>query len=222
MVSLGGQQRRSGVSVLEGKIAPRDHAAPRTLWLVVNWGDVPTWLAVFGGIAGGGAALWQLRLQRIQLADQTRIQERQQADAVDVTARPVDGVQAHVLLSEDSEAVHLIVVTNGSTRPIREVTCKMEAIEADETTRHKKFAKVWGEIVPVALGANAQVETFVPQARASTMPVLRAGRKAGFAWDFTAAQYPRFLSWVRFTDDVGLHWEITTDLHLKKLTRREW
>ena len=54
------------------------------------------------------------------------------------------------------------------------------------------------------------------------MPVLRAGHTAGFVWSFTAAQYPRLLAWIRFTDDAGLHWEIDTALHLEKLKRRDW
>lgn len=189
---------------------------------MVNWGDVPTWLAVFGAFLGGGAALWQLRLQRIQLTDETRIKERRQADAIDVAARPVDGWQADVLPKDKDELVHMVVVANGSSRPIREVACKIEVIQTDEKTRHEKLAEVYGEIMTVALGSNATAERFVPQARASTMPVLRAGHTAGFVWGFAAAQYPRLLSWVRFTDDAGLYWEITTDLHLEKLARRDW
>jgi hypothetical protein len=189
---------------------------------VVDWGDVPTWLAVGGAFLGGGAALRQLKLQRIQLADQTRIQERQQANMIDVAGRPVDGAQAKVLPSPEGVPVHMVVVTNGSNRPIREVVAKIEAIEADEKTRREKLADVYGEIMPMALGPGTQVETFVPKARVSTMPVLRAGHGAGFEWDFTVARYPRFLVWVRFTDDVSLHWEVTTDLHLQKLARRDW
>jgi hypothetical protein len=51
---------------------------------MVAWGDVPTWLLVAVGTVGGGAALWQLGLQRRQLRDQqevirsqTRLLERQ-------------------------------------------------------------------------------------------------------------------------------------------------
>jgi hypothetical protein len=122
----------------------------------MNWGDVPTWLAVVGAFLGGGAALWQLRLQRIQLADQTRIQERRQADAVDVSAGAIDGAQTAVLPPDKGEPVHMIVVTNGSHRPIREVTCKIEAIQVDEKIRHDKLADVYGELRQVALGSNAQ------------------------------------------------------------------
>jgi hypothetical protein len=109
----------------------------------------------------------------------------------------------------------MVVVTNGSDRPIREVACKIEVIEVDENIRRQKPADVYGEIATIALGPGATAaETFVPQARASTVPALRAGHKAGFVWDFTVAQYTRFLVWVRFTDDAGLHWEVTTDRKL--------
>jgi WD40 repeat protein len=48
------------------------------------------------------------------------------------------------------------------------------------------------------------------------------GLKAWFAWDFTLEQYPGMNAWVRFTDDAGLHWELTTDLHLGKFDSRDW
>jgi hypothetical protein len=65
---------------------------------VVDCGDVPTWCLVGLGAIGGAAALWQLRLQRIQLAAQQKViaddalvREREQANQIDVTARQVDG-----------------------------------------------------------------------------------------------------------------------------------
>jgi hypothetical protein len=149
-------------------------------------------------------------------------EEREQAEQIDVSARQVDGAQAQVLPADKTEPVHMVVVTNGSQRPIREVACKIEAIEADETIRQKQEGDVYGEWMPVAFGSSGMAETFVPQARASTMPVLRAGHKAGFAWGFTVAQYPRILLRVRFTDDAGLHWEIGNDLQVKKLDYRNW
>lgn len=52
-----------------------------------------------------------------------------------------------------------------------------------------------------------------------------AGGSSGhavFIWGFTTALYPCLISWVRFTDDAGLHWEIDTSLHLVKLAKRHW
>jgi hypothetical protein len=98
---------------------------------VIAWGDLPTWLAVAGAFLGGGAALRQLRLQRIAFADQTRLQERQQADAVDVSGRPFDGSEAKILPPGDHQPVHAIIVTNGSSRPIREVAATRRACGAE-------------------------------------------------------------------------------------------
>jgi hypothetical protein len=164
----------------------------------------------------------QLDLQAQVIADQTRLQERQQADQVDVTGRPTDGARATVLPPDKGEPVHMVVVANGSTRPIREVACKIEAIQADSSIRHDKLADVYGLMMPYALGPGAQAETFVFGERTGTIPVLRAGQKAAFVWGFTVALYPRFVLWLRFADDAGLHWEITTDLHLEKLAKRDW
>jgi hypothetical protein len=149
-------------------------------------------------------------------------EERQQAEQIDVSVRQVDGAQAKVLPPDKTEPVHIVVVTNGSQRPIREVACKIEAIQADETIRQKKEADVYGEWMSYALGYTALAEAFVPQARATTMPVLKAGHKAGLASGFTASQFPRVITWVRFTDDAGLHWEIDTSLQLRKLDYRHW
>lgn len=54
----------------------------------------------------------QLRLQRIQLEDQTRVQEREQANLIDVRASAIDGAQAKVLPDDKGESVHMLVVTN--------------------------------------------------------------------------------------------------------------
>jgi hypothetical protein len=126
-----------------------------TLPSVVAWGDVPTWVAVGGAFLGGWAALRQLRLQRIQFADQTRLEERRQADAIDVRVGGAEGGQLEVLPPDKSEPVHVIIVSNNSHRPIREVACKIEAIHRDGTTRHDKLADIYGIAETVALGPGA-------------------------------------------------------------------
>jgi hypothetical protein len=65
-------------------------------------------------------------------------------------------------------------------------------------------------------------ESLVPQHGNGTLHMLRAGLKAWFVWDFTIERYPGMNAWVRFTDDAGLHWEVTTDMHLRKLDSRDW
>jgi hypothetical protein len=197
---------------------------------MVDWGDVPTWVTAGVALAALIAASRayrtqseQLRLQRVQLEDQTRIQEREQANLIDVSARVIDGAQAQVLPKDESVPVHMVVVTNGSNRPVREVAVLVEAASDDMSVRHEKvLAEVSGTLETYALGSTAQAQAFVPVDRSGTMPVLRSGQSAGFVWSFSTAQYRRLIPWVRFTDDAGLHWEIDNSLHLEKLAERDW
>jgi hypothetical protein len=177
---------------------------------------------VIVGTVGGGAALRQLSLQRQQLADQTRVQEREQANAIDVSVGGVDGAQVWVLPPEQHELVHMANVANNSKRPIREVTCHIEGISADGKTRLKKDPDLYGQWVTTPVASGVKTDTFTPQAKTSTYPVLTAGSNVGFVFDVTAGEYPGLLAWVRFTDDAGLHWQIDTDLHLEKLKSRDW
>jgi hypothetical protein len=88
-------------------IPPQDGRAAVTLAAVsgINWGDVPTWLAVAVASVGGYAALYQLRQQGnvikseaernkardelldrqlSELADRERAKTREQAERIDV------------------------------------------------------------------------------------------------------------------------------------------
>jgi hypothetical protein len=94
-----------------------------------------------------------------------------QARQIDVSACSIDGARAQVLPPDKGELVQVVVVTNGSNRPIREATCKIEAIQAGPSVRHDKLADVYGELMPFALGSTARAEAFVLGERASTMPV---------------------------------------------------
>lgn len=194
---------------------------------MVAWGDVPTWVTAgvaFMALIGASLAYRtqseQLRLQRIQFQDQTRIQEREQADQIDVVARTISKeAQESWLAKHQGELAHphahSVVVTNGSKRPIREVACKVEV------GRNDGSAHALGEGVYGYMAGTDFVGHFIERGSGSTMPVLRAGMKAGFAWS-GAAEYPRIVWTVRFTDDAGRHWEIDTDLHLRKLDHRDW
>jgi hypothetical protein len=101
------------------------------------------------------------------------------------------------------------------------VTAKVEVIRLDGV-RFDKPADAYGEITIYVPGMTAEAPAFIFRERASSMPVLRRHHRAAFVWPFTVAQHPRLVTWVRFTDDAELHWEIDTSLHLKKLVSRDW
>lgn len=113
------------------------------------------------------------------------------------------------------EPVHMIVVTNSSKRPVRWVTAKNTPFEENEIpppTNHPVLADAWGVMETYALGSTAQAQAFVLKERSSTIPALRAGQAAAFVSGFATARYPYLVSWVRFTDDAGVDWEIDTSI----------
>ena len=203
---------------------------------MVDWGDVPTWvtagvalLALVAAVrayqdqsAGLKKQAEAVEMQRQQLEAQTRLQEREQADPVDVQVRAYDGAQATVLPRDKGEQVHMVVVINNSNRPIRFVVPKVEPGDGNwKGTQGAKIADVLGEMTPIGVG-SARVDAFEFKARTGVMPLLRAGHKAAFAWGLTVLARPSIRSCVRFTDDAGLVWEVDSFLHLQKLSSRDW
>lgn len=193
---------------------------------MVNWGDVPTWVAAgVAFLALIGAALAyrtqseQLRLQRMQLADQTRVQEREQANQVDVFTQKIDP-SALLLTDPFTSDDGMLVVVNSSKRPIQDVTCKLSRSETDGEPEPSRLADSSGELRPYPPGR--QEDTFLVTGE-SGVPLIRAGTKGGFIWSFADSPGSKWLQfWVRFTDDAGLHWEIDNLLHLEKLAQRDW
>jgi hypothetical protein len=53
--------------------------------------------------------------------------------------------------------------------------------------------------------------------------MIRVNRSYGFAFGVSADDNPSAQVTIRFTDDVGLHWQLDQDLHLQKLeNRNDW
>jgi hypothetical protein len=77
-----------------------------------------------------------------------------------------------------SKRVHMLVVTNGSTRPIRNLAAQIEMSGA--TSPGPKLADVTGRIEQIHLGSTAVADTFVPVARAGRQGLLDAGDNAAF------------------------------------------
>jgi len=185
----------------------------------VAWGDVPSWLTFGLLLIGLPVGLVQLNMQRIQLRDQQRelqqshlILERQQANKVDLTKEPSDVTPASFSLTGK---VWMGVVTNGSDRPIRDVACRIRHISGGHLISGARI----GELVPMPAaqgGRSFQDLTPGPQAA-----LIRIKQTCGFAFGVRVNEHPTAQVIVRFTDDVGLHWELDQDLHLMKLNNRD-
>jgi hypothetical protein len=203
--------------------------------IVTNWGDVPTWLLVFVGTVGGGAALRQLGLQRRQLglqqeqlAADTLVREREQANMVEMQVRPVDGGTANVLPPDDHRQVLMAEVFNGSKRPIRAVTAM--AVEEGKLPRPDPVLVApdrYGVVMTYGLGPNfgegtTKADHIAWVDHGPVNHLLTAGDKTTFVWSLGPEDQRRLPIAARFTDDAGLFWELTPDLRLKKLTSREW
>jgi hypothetical protein len=192
----------------------------------IQWGNVPTWLAVTVATFGGYVALRQLRQQQKviegeiernkardalldtqlrEMQDRERSRQREQAERVDLAW---DAYKPELARS-------LIVVTNESTRPIRDIAAVVH-------TSDKVPASV-------PLGCALMVPAPIGDVVAWTMPgqehvyghrridVLRAGDGAGFEMSLAPEALTGSEARVEFTDDAGYRWRLTHDLSLTLL-----
>ena len=147
-------------------------------------------------------------------------EERKQAGEIKIRSRTCDGGQAGLLPEDASKPVHMLVVTNTSTRPIRNLAAQIEV--ADATSPGPKLADVTGRIEPVHLGSTATADTFVPVARTGRQELLDAGDNAAFAWSLDTETYPKAQFTIRFADDQEVDWEVGPDLRPRKHPIRDW
>jgi hypothetical protein len=193
--------------------------------MVAAWGDVPTWLLVIVGVVGGGAALWQLRLQRIQLhdqqeviADQTRIQERQQAEQAGLSWRPAEPIRP----GGEYQHVWMAVVENRSPRPIRNVVCRIKPSPQTpgEHGGYEWEAEAVAQLVPTRMPPGTEI--FLDPDASGHVRVIASGRQYGFKFPIPTEGHEHAEFKVRFTDDADLLWEIDNDLHLQRLDSPDW
>lgn len=183
----------------------RDYAGqPVRLLLTCRREGYEPWTLLYEVVAGQAGAL-----------------ERQQADEISMLPWTIDGAQALVLSDDATEPVHMLVVTNGSKRPIRNVVAKIEATPVGATAKHNKLADNTGEVIAVQIASAVKADTFKPGEHGSKIAVLRGGQRAAFVWNFTVTRYPNPSFTLRFTDDNDLDWEIDKDLRLAKLPNRK-
>jgi len=185
----------------------------------INWGDVPTWLAVVVASVGGGIALRQLRLQgdvikgeiernaaRDKLLDgqlrelnqREMSRVREQAEAIDVTWDD---------LGSDPGA-SLVVVINGSRRPITSVSCLVYPLDDDNEVEPLYCA----EMRPADSPRPEWVMPDIEAKNDTELLALRAGGRAGF--HFQVQKTGSSTAYINFYDDAGNYWLLSSDLAL--------
>ena len=147
-------------------------------------------------------------------------EEKKQASEVKVQSRAFDGGKVGVLPGGQSKPVHMLVVTNSSARPIRNLAAEVNVLGSVSPGR--KPADVVGKIDPAAQRSPAIPETFTLAAHSGRQALLNAGEEAAFAWSLDVEKFPAVEFTVRFADDQDLSWEVGPALRLKKLPARDW
>lgn len=195
-----------------------------------QWGDVATWVAAVATVLAFAAAAIaamaafdQLRMlkeqamtdrdeadKRAERNDELReVEARKQAEQVDVepNTRPVDLSGA-----PEPEMVLTLYVENNSSRPIRQVECRAilngQACPATSTAHFED-----------SIGGGRAVD----QSDVIPVQLMRRSTNLEFIVPWAAEAHPNATYRLRFTDDAGLHWELTDDMHLTRIAdRADW
>ena len=135
-----------------------------------------------------------------ELADRQRSAEREQAVSIDLTWNDLD----------DDPGSSLVVVINGSRRPVRSVTCVVYPESSDRTLPPSSCAEMYPP-TPERGGW-----TFPNRGADGPMIyALRAGGRAGFK--FPRSRQELLEAEVQFNDDAGLRWGLSNELYLRRL-----
>ena len=214
-------------------------------------GDVPTWLlAAFalGALIAAGlaynaqhtaltdqrSATAELARQATALADQAELQRnaladqqavnalqaralekelsaltRRQAEQIDVEHETYDGTQVDSLTSP-SGVFWLVKLRNDSPRPVRNIACRLPAEYEDAAVK-----AAWFEPIPTGPSFGLIDDEVIP--------LLASGETWGFVVAIpleTSLHAPG--PTVRFTDDAGLHWQVTADKSIVSIDERDW
>lgn len=145
-------------------------------------------------------------------------EQRKQAGEIRIERRTYDGAQAGVLPDNATVPVYMLVVTNASNRPIRNVAA---AIEVDGLFGGR-LANVVGTLRSEYTASGATDDSFTPATSVgSELELLQAGDNAAFVWsDIAVAMYPKAKFTVRFNDDAEIAWEVGPDLRPTDLDNR--
>jgi hypothetical protein len=176
----------------------------------VDYGDVPTWLALIAAAGAGWIALSTLRGQQKDFERQVTQLERQQADAIDLTGWSERAMMVIWPPGNGHEQPKAILsIENKSSRPIRNIRGRIWPQE--ESSR---FIDAYAKGFVGRDEASGNPCIFSP-VLGGLLTLMKPGHWFGLLFDEEFAKKSRFS--VRFVDDAGLQWQIDQDLHLRKI-----
>ncbi len=150
--------------------------------------------------------------QRNAIQTAERLREREQAENVDVTWHDVPG----------RAGWSMVLVINDSRRPIFGVVVRARLVQNATSLLAALSA---GEMYPSAIPAGrapADSWTVRDTTPCDRLESLRPNGRSAFTCGFPYTASPHGRLFVRFTDDVGLHWQLDQDHHLEQLNDRDW
>jgi hypothetical protein len=185
-----------------------------------DWGDIPTWLAVVAATVAGWAAISQLADQRgeiheeiarnrirdqimarqlRELEDREQFRRRDQAEGVDMVWGNL----------EIRPGTTLIMVINGSRRPIREVTCQVFPDETGNAVLPDHAAEMYKDEAP----SDRWVMPTRPDLPQPIRRLESLGAKScgGFEVPVSHANSPGAYAKVEFTDEKQVRWRLFDD-----------
>lgn len=146
-------------------------------------------------------------------------EQRKQAGEIRIERRTYDGAQARVLPEDATAPVYMLVVTNDSNRPIRNVAAAIQDAEVFSGNM-----AVWiGTLTSEHTASGTTNDLFAPVTTGGELELLPARVSAAFVWSVKATTYPKAKFTVRFTDDAEIAWEVGPDLRVTELDdRNDW
>lgn len=196
-----------------------------------NFGDLPTWLTFVAAGVGVPLVIIQFADQKKAIKEEFAKQQkrdelldeqlaqvraannvliRAQAEKIDLKfgtwpMRVPDGAGGFT----EADPRYLARVVNGSSRPIRDVCCRLKQNPSALSDRPVEIGKYEAYSISGARGMD-------PKPGGDDVALLRSGEEYGFVFGALTTTAPDALMYVTFTDDAGTRWRISHDLHLQR------
>jgi hypothetical protein len=190
----------------------------------INWGDFPTWLAVFVAAVGGTAALIQLRQQSNVLKGEVERNKRRdelidgqlhelRERAQDRARNQAEGIK--IDLEGLPDGPYKVKIRNLSDRPVTDVVAGIIVEPYDGGDTQTWWAFEWHTI-----GSRAQLGGDLPERTGgSTIPVLKPEDMAQSTLN-GSGKNPLLVA--RFNDDAGRRWKLDHHMHLEPAPDDGW